>query len=377
MSNNMENKKYNMAKVNLASVNIPLMSESFNRTAWVNYGEDNQYPQYLIHQYNNCAIHKAIVNAKRELTCGDGLVCPTEPLAIVTPVNGKETIEEVFRKAALDYIMFGGYSLNVIWSRDRQSIAEIYHLDFSRLRSGKLNENDEVTEYYYSPDWSNTRKYPPVKYPVFDQKTSEPSQVVYHFDYSPNNSYYPIPDYSGGLSAINIDIQIKNFHNNNLRNGFNPSLFLNFNNGVPSEEEKQEISQALEYQFAGSTNAGKPIVSFNESKELAPEVIQIGTNASDNYYSTLYEDITRSILSAHRVSSAELFGIATPGKLGGSDEILQHSEFFRNSVIIPYIQQLLPTFNKLMSLKYQKPIRMEVKPLTILSLDNKQATNVN
>jgi len=372
----MEKKKYELAKVQLATIKLPQMQESFNRTPWVNYGEDNLYPQYLIHQYNNSAIHKAVISAKRELTCGDGLVCLQEPLAIVNTVNGKETVEEVFRKAALDYILFGGYALNVIWSRDGESIAEIYHLDFSRIRSGKLNEDDQVSEYFYSPDWTNTRKYPPTKYPVFDQKTSEPSQILYHFDYSPNNTYYPIPDYSGGLDAINIDIQIKSFHNNNLRNGFNPSLFINFNNGIPSEDEKQEISEALEYQYAGSSNAGKPVINFSESKELAPEITQIGTNASDNYYSTLYEDITRSILSSHRVSSAELFGIATAGKLGGSDEIVQHSEFFRNTVIIPYIQQLLPTFNKLMSLKYQKPIRMEIKPLTILSLENKTATNV-
>lgn len=364
-----------MARIELASVNIPLMYEGFNRTPWVLYGDDNQYPQYLIHQFNGCAIHKSVITAKRELICGDGLICLNNPVVVVTPVNGKETVEEVFRKCALDYVLFGGYAMNIIWSKDRKSIAEFYHLDFSRIRSGKLKE-DEITEYYYSPDWTNTRKYVPQRYPVFDQKNSEPSQILYHFDYLPNLSYYPIPDYSGGLPAINVDIQIKNFHNNNLKNGFNPSLFINFNNGVPSEQEKQEITSSLEHQFGGSYNAGKPVVSFNESKELSPEIIQIGTNASDNYYTALYDDINRSILSSHRVSSAELFGIATPGKLGGADEIIQHSEFFRNTVIIPYIQQLLPTFNKVMSLKYETPIKLEVKPLSILSLDNKQATNV-
>ena len=373
----MLNKKYNMSRIELASVNIPTMRESFNRTPWINYGEDNLYPQYLIHQYNNSAIHKAVVTAKRELTCGDGLVCPNDPLVTITPVNGKENVEEVFRKCALDYILFGGYSLNVIWSKDRKTVAEFYHLDFSRVRSGKLNQDDEIEDYYYSADWTNTKKYVPVKYPVFNQNTSEPSQILYHFDYSPNNTYYPIPDYSGGMSAINIDIQIKNFHNNNLRNGFNPSLFLNFNNGVPSEEEKQEISRALEYQFAGSSNAGKPIISFNESKELSPEIIQIGTNASDNYYTALYSDINKSILSAHRVSSPELFGIPEAGSLGTGTQIIEHSMLFQNTVIQPYIKQLLPEFNKLMSLKYEKPIQMSVKPLTIVELIDKTATNIS
>ena len=99
----MEKKKYELAKVQLATIKLPQMQESFNRTPWVNYGEDNLYPQYLIHQYNNSAIHKAVISAKRELTCGDGLVCLQEPLAIVNTVNGKETVEEVFRKAE-DYM---------------------------------------------------------------------------------------------------------------------------------------------------------------------------------------------------------------------------------------------------------------------------------
>lgn len=199
-----------------------------------------------------------------------------------------------------------------------------------------------------------------------DQGTSEPSQVLYHFEYSPDQSYYPIPDYSGGLASINIDIQIKNFHNNNLKNGFSPSLFINMNNGVPSEDEKDQIVNELIKQYSSPENAGRPVISFNESKELSPEIVQIPANTTDNYYTTMYSDINTSILSAHRVSSGELFGISTAGKLGTSNEIIEHSTFFNNTVIKPYIQEILPVFNKVMSLKYQKPIKFEVKPLTVL-----------
>jgi hypothetical protein len=121
----------------------------------------------------------------------------------------------------------------------------------------------------------------------------------------------------------------------------------------------------LEEQYSGTDNAGGAIISFNESKEQSPEITQISPGGNSDYYQQIYDDINRSILSAHRVSSAELFGVATPGKLGGSDEITQHSEYFRKMVIQPYQNELLPTFNKLVSLKFEKPTNFEVKPLSL------------
>ena len=118
-------------------------------------------------------------------------------------------------------------------------------------------------------------------------------------------------------------------------------------------------------QYGGTDNAGQAIISFNESKEQSPDIVQIPRNDNDNYYQSLNDDITRSILSSHRVSSAELFGIATAGKLGTSKEIVEHSEYFRKMVIQPYQNELFPTFNKLMSLKTGKPTTFEVKPLSL------------
>ena len=178
-------------------------------------------------------------------------------------------------------------------------------------------------------------------------------------------TYYPVPDWSAGQRAIEINIESLNYHMNNLRKGMNPSLWINYNNGIPGEEEQRIIVRALESQYGGSDNAGQAIISFNESKEQSPDITQIPRDDHDSYYQTLNDDITRTILSSHRVSSAELFGIATAGKLGGSDEIVQHSEYFRKMVIQPYQDQILPVFNKLLSLKFEKPTTLEVKPLSL------------
>jgi hypothetical protein len=360
-----EIKKTEFKSIKFQRASVPVYSEVLQRSPWVYYGENNLLPQYFIELYDNCAIHKAVVTSKVNQIMGDGIVSLNNPMASVNLINGKETVSEVMRKCSLDFILFGGFSLNVIWSKDRKSIAEIYHLDFSRVRSGKLNDDDEVESYFYSADWRFLKKFPPEEYPSFNQEKGDPSQIYYYKSYQPSLTYYPIPDWSGGQRSIETDIEAKNFHMNNLRKGMVPSLWINYNNGIPQQEEQETLVRALESQYGGTDNAGQAIISFNESQEQSPVITQIPRNDNDNYYQSLNDDITRSILSAHRVSSAELFGIATAGKLGGGSEIVEHSEYFRKMVIQPYQNSMLPTFNKLVSLKFGVPTIFEIKPLSL------------
>jgi hypothetical protein len=360
-----EIQKYKLSRTNFDRASVPIFSEVLQRYPWVYYGENNLLPQYFIELYDNCSIHKSVITSKVNQIMGDGIVSLNNPMATVNLVNPNENVSDVMRKCALDFMMFGGFSLQIVKTKDGKGIAEIYHLDFSRVRSGKLNEEDKIESYFYSPHWKDTRKYPPQEYPAFNMNDKGDNQIYYYKTYVPSMSYYPVPDWSAGQRSIEIDIETKNFHMNNLRSGMVPSLFINMNGGIPGEEEQRILTRALEEQYAGTDNAGQAIISFNESKETAPEIIQIPRNDNDSYYSSLSDDITRSILSAHRVSSAELFGIATSGKLGGSNEIVEHSEYFRKMVIQPFQNCMLPVFDKLVSIKFEKPTTFEVKPLSL------------
>jgi len=360
-----ENLKPQFKSIKFDKASVPVFSEVLSRYPWVFYGDSNLLPQYFIELFDNCSIHKAVIMSKVNQIMGDGVVSLNNPMATVNLVNPSETVSEVMRKCALDYMLFGGFSLEIIKTKDGKGIAEIYHIDFSRVRSGKLNDEDKIDCYYYCPDWKFTKKFPPVEIKAFNMDEKDPHQIVYFKNYIPSMSYYAIPDWSAGQRAIEIDIEMKNFHMNNLRSGMVPSLWINYNNGIPGEEEQRVLVRALEEQYSGSDNAGRAVISFNESKELAPEITQIPRNDNDNYYQALNDDITRNILSAHRVSSAELFGIATAGKLGGANEITEHSEYFRKMVIMPYQNQMLPVFNKLVSLKFERPTTFEVKPLSL------------
>lgn len=358
-------KRSEFQKISFSTATLPVFAEVLQRSPWVYYGENNMLPQYFIELFDNCAIHKSVIISKVNQIMGDGVVSLNNPMATVNLINPTENVSEVMRKCALDFMLFGGFALNVIWAKDKKSIAEIYHLDFSRVRSGKLNDEDFIDCYYYSPNWKDVKKYPPIEIKAFSQKESDPNQIYYYKSYMPSMSYYPVPDWSAGQRAIEIDVESKNFHMNNLRSGMVPSLWINYNNGIPGEEEQRILVRALESQYSGTDNAGQAIISFNESKEQSPEITQIPRNDNDSYYQTLNDDITRNILSAHRVSSAELFGIATAGKLGGGTEITEHSEYFRKMVIMPYQNCLLPVFDKLVSMKFERPTTFEIKPLSL------------
>ena len=62
----------NLHIVNLSSYNRPKISED-KRKEWVNYGEDNNYYQYLIDLYTESTTNNAIINGISNMIFGRGL----------------------------------------------------------------------------------------------------------------------------------------------------------------------------------------------------------------------------------------------------------------------------------------------------------------
>ena len=62
----------NISFIQLSSYTKPEIKEEVNKD-WVNYGEDNDYFQYLIDNYNGSPTNNAIINGIREQIYGSGL----------------------------------------------------------------------------------------------------------------------------------------------------------------------------------------------------------------------------------------------------------------------------------------------------------------
>jgi len=327
-----------MHVINLEAINLPVFREVRGKD-WVTYGDKNMFPYKLVDLLNTSAIHGTAVNAKLDATIGEGIIEVGD--TIVNP-NG-ETLNEIYEKIAYDYIVFGGYSLNCIWNRGGDAVVELYHIPFANVRSGKLDENDEVTEYFFSSDWNNVRKYKPVRYRSYsmtDNKGDNASQIFYYYDYSPSSEVYPLPSYMGAVNDIELDARISRFHNANISNGMSPSLLINLPNGVPTPDEQRQLHRDLNESFSGENNAGRVFLTFSDGADRAPQLTPV-QSANDSYYVVLEERISSRILTAHRITSPLLIGIRDGGGLGNNaQEIEVAYTHFMSSVIQPIQKSL-------------------------------------
>jgi hypothetical protein len=361
MKDNKEN-LYSVVGSNFNVPALPVIKEITNKD-WVYYGEENLFPERLIKLYDSSAMHATCINAIKDGIFGEGI-----KLIGNEYINTKgETIDDIFEKVVLDYTLYNAYSLNVVWNKEGNAIAEVYHLPFNNVRSGKMDEDDQIIEYFYSSRWDNLRKYPAQGYRAFDatdNKGDNASQIFYYYNYTPGNDFYPLPAYVAGLNDIDIRCKSSRFHVNNISNGLAPSLFISFKNGIPTPEQRRDVYSEIESTFSGEENAGRFFLSFSDA-DTAPEVTPI-TAANDSYYLTLEERISSRILTAHRITSPALLGIKdSTGFSSVADEILVAYAHFEGTVIEPKRKKIVTSFGYILKLSGYN-IKIEVVPNKIV-----------
>ena len=322
---------------------------------YIKYGDDNQFPNYLIKLYNQSSIHAACTNAIVEGIIGGGLTATNEQALEKANKKG-ETWNDIFTKVSTDFYLYGSYALEVIWSLDRTRIAEVYHIDFSHIRAHEKDHRNNIPGYYISTEWKGWKKVSEkdVHYlPVYNPHTAEeePSQIFVSREYRPGQEYYPLPNYNGALKVIELDTEIDNFHVNNIKNGLAPSLAITtFTNG--STDDVEAIEQSLRANYGGSDNAGALVYMDVDSPENAPQITPIQQNGADDYYNAVNDISLQKILTAHRITSPMMLGIKTEGQLGGRSEVIDAFLLFNNTVIVPLQQDILRGLESLLTVNY-------------------------
>jgi DNA-binding Lrp family transcriptional regulator len=300
---------------------------------YVLWGEDNLYPQYLIELTQRCGKHNALISGKSQMIAGKEVLSDNElSKAFIEHPNKYDTLHELTYKLAYDMELFGGFACQVIWSVDRKKIASVTHLDISKIR---ISTDKEL--YYWCDDWADHKKVRAKEFKTYKRyNPKEPggTQVMYFKQYRPALKYYPEPEYIGGIPAIETDVEVSNFHLNNIKTGFSAGMMVNFNNGaVPTQEKQREIVQKFKKKFQGTDNAGGVIINFSENRDRSPEVFPLQPPDLDKQFIQLREDTTQEIFVSHKITSPLLFGIKTEGQLGGRNELVEAAELFQNNYI--------------------------------------------
>lgn len=355
---------------NFQSANVPIIEENLiinTRYPWVSYGIANLAPQELIRLYNSSPTHRASVTSKWYGVRGEDLILVEKERGLMVNSLG-DTLYDIWSKACLDFILYGGFALNIVWKKDREQGFEMYYMDYSKLRADKSDIYDKVHHYYYSADWAFPKKFVPRKLAAFDPTNEEePSQVFYYVTHSCGNNYYPTPSYWGGATAISTEVEIYNWWHSNIINNLQPSLFVSLNTGIPSPDEREQIYNNLTAKYGNSNNAGKLFLTFSDSKDQAPEVTQIQPNSSDKMWIEMAAAVQQAILTSHQISSPELLGIITPGGLGTPDH-LEAQDHFQHLVIKPIQNEIKKVFEKMLNLRDRMPIEIEIKQFQMVTV---------
>jgi hypothetical protein len=336
--------------LSLSNYVSPTIEEKKNK-AFVTYGDKNSYFQYLIDRYNGSPTNNAVINGISEMIYGKGLDATDsqrKPDAYAQAITLLH--KDCLRKLCADLKLFGQCSMQVIYSKDRKKIARVEHIPVEQLAAEKCNDKGEIEAYYYSNDWQKYNRINQVKrIPAFGM-SNEAIEIVYVKPYRAGYKYYATPDYQGGLQYADLEEEISNFHINNIQSGLSPSMLINFNSGTPSAEEREQIERRIYDKFSGSSNAGKFILSFNDSPETAATIDPVQLSDAHNQYQFLSDESSRKILVAHRVVSPMLLGIKDNTGLGNNAEELKTASILMdNTVIRPFQNLLIEAFDKILA----------------------------
>lgn len=343
--------------LNFGAHKVPTFKEARGKD-WILYGDDgeykNRYPEYLLNLYRRSAKNHAIINSKKDYVVGQGWAVKSEGLdtmklarlqQFMNEPNQYESLNDILEKVALDYELYNGFALEIVYNQLNDKIAAIYHADFARYRS-----NEDGTCYYYSEDWS---KHQPVieKIDAFNWKEPSGKQLLYVKGYSPDCKYYPLPTYLGSTAYVELDVEIANFHLNSVKNNFVGGTIVSFYNGEPTQEEQEEIERQIKSKFTGTDNANSIVLNFADSKDRGVEIQQLNGNDFDKRFDILNKTVQREIYAGHQVTDPALFGIKEDGIFTSRNQLVDSFELFQNTYVNGRQQFIERVFNELAALQ--------------------------
>lgn len=331
--------------VNLAQYEKPTISEK-RADEYVQYGNNNNYYDFLIEAYKNSTTNNAVINGIIRLIYGKGLTAldaakrPNEYAQFMTIFAPDEV-----RKICSDLKMLGQCAVQVLYENKR--VVKIVHTPIQLLCPEKCDKEGDINNYWYSDNWSNIREYKPVSIPVFGSGSDREIMVIK--PYSVGMKYFANVDYQGGLPYATLEEEIADYLINETQNSFSGTKVVNVNSGKYTEIQQKEISEKITAKLTGAKGK-KVIVSFNDNVEASTTVEDISLNDAAKHYEYLATEARDKLLLSHNVTSPLLFGIITgTGFSSNSDELKSSLLIFDNLVIRNFQDLLIDSFNRILA----------------------------
>ena len=380
MSNTEQNKPAR-ARISFAAIdpyidtNIILPVEKFVPAKdLVEWGTRNSYPDYLLDLYNNVPTLRAIINGNIDFIAGDDVsILPlTQHLPNGIMNNRGDHIREQIKDISKDYEIYGGFALQIIRNLIGE-VAEVYYIDMRFLRTNK-----EGNVFYYCEDWSKSVRKDVVVYPAFmpnlnwdalddEARNRNASSILYVKNL--HTQVYPAPLYAASIKACEIERLIDDFHLSDINNHFVSSAIINFNNGIPDDDVKEQIEREFTEKFCGASNGGRTAFSWNPNKESATDIVEFEVKDFGERYKSLSDHSRQQIFTAFR-ANPNLFGIPTEGNGFANEQYAESFKLYNRTQIKPVQRMIADAYDKI----YGQPKVLTIVPF---SMDGESEGNVN
>jgi hypothetical protein len=363
--------------VNLSSHQSPIFTPTKNKE-WMMNGKDNSGYTYIIDRYKYSPTNSAIIDSYSNYIYGKGLSAKYTPAQASEWAKIQSIInKDELRKICQDFALFEESSVEIILGKSGSDIVSISHLPKEKIMPSIVDENGEISSYWYSYDWSDIRKYPPEEIPAFTLDTKEKRTVFIIKKYSISDFYFTRPSYFSGLNYAELEEEIAVYSVNHIKNGLSAGHIINFNDGEADPEVKDAIERNIDKKLAGSNNAGKRILSFNSNKENATTVEAIEISDAHQQYQFLSEEARRQLMVAHKVISPKMFGLDnTTGFSSNAEEITTAFDETMLNVIKPKQDVILDGLMYILK-QNKMTLKLEFIPLRGSSVGTEMDANQN
>lgn len=317
-----------------------------NTKEYVLNGDKHSFYQYIIDRYNGSPTNRAIIDSYAKFIYGKGLMSRQQSVKAVQFANIKRILSKKdHRGICQDYALFSEASYEEIWKDGK--LVKIKHTPKNHLAPSKMNDDGDIDSWWYSRDFNNTRKFPPVEIKSSEfNEVKTGSLITVISNYQAGKTYYSDPVYASGLVYAELEEEIANYCINHIKNGLSMGHFINMNNGIPENEEaKDTIVKDIKKNATGSSNAGRITVTFNDNKENAPTFHSMEVSEAHKQYEFLSSESGQKLMTAHKVISGAIIGIdRSSGFSSNADEITTAFDETMTMVIQPMQEELLDGF---------------------------------
>lgn len=321
----------------------------------VSYGKNNDATTLFFNCYSNSATLKACIDGTVAYILGDEIKVNDEGAKWNESVNkAGMTMRQLIAQIALDYIVYGGFAIQVIYSK-LGTICELYPMNFAKCRT-----NESGTKIFYNKKgWSKWA----AKSQEFDCFNREKfaqcnyTQVLY-FKGDFTKSVYPLPSWYGALNDVMTEIECSKYSLNSISNGFMARYILQFpNSGNLTDEQQEGIENAIKTKFCGSETESNFMMYFSPNTDML-QIDKIEDDSTPEKYIAIKDNARSNIFTSMRVTPMLLGLYQSTG--WNTQEYSDSFKLFQKTVIQPYQDAIIEQLEKIIGKN-----TIEIVPFTI------------